>query len=316
VNVLPATDQDFYTFIGLATTDDALWTVAVVEDPQGVASRLLRIDLATGAATEVEIPGVIGPLSPPTTDGRTVWTASEGGLHRVAEDGVVASVPLDFQPAELTFGQDGLWIARAGGTTLVDPLTGATLRVIDGAEEGATDRLVGAPTDGSLWQCEDPGVLRRIDRVSGRTLATFELPAGEAPRCRSPIRSVSGVAGIDGVIPTGANVVVDPATGSVELRLGISGSWTDFFVHDGSLWFIKASTSSQNEIALLNVDPATGSVEQHDVDGTLHLNTTFESGYAAIAGDWLWILADGSAGGTSAGIPTMIRIPLAELERL
>lgn len=313
VNVLPGFDRDFYTFLGLATTNDALWTVAVVDDPEGVASRLLRIDGDTGESTTVAIPGAVGQLSPPATDGQTVWTASETGLHRVSAGGEVATLPLSFLPAELTFGDGGLWIARSTGTTLVDPGNGAVLREVELA--GSTDRLVGAPAFGSLWQCDPPGTLTMIDPTSGSPTAAFELPANVAANCHSPVRPVLGTVDGEGIIPGDAGAVVDPATGRVKVRLDIGG-WEDFLVHDGSLWFVSASTSSVNDIALTRIDPATGGATEFNLDGTLHLNTTFESGYVAVAGEWLWILADGSGDGSSASAPTLLRIPLAELDRL
>jgi hypothetical protein len=316
VNALSDSDLDFYTFIGLAATRDAVWTVAVVGDRDGVASRLLRIDIETGNAVPIELQGVIGQLSPPTTDGETVWTASEGGLHRITSAGVATSVPLDFVPMELTIGDEGIWIARDGGTTLVDSISGAVVRSIDSSDGNA--RLVGAPApaSGVFWQCGNSGILTRIDPLNGDVTATLPIPGNAAASCRSPVRTLVGAEGIEGLVPTGANAVVNPSTGAVELSLGISGSWTDFFVLEGSLWFIKSSTSSQNDVALLRIDPESGEPHEFAIDGTLHLNTTFDSSYVAIAGDWLWILADGSGINSADASPTLIRVPLSELGTL
>lgn len=309
VDVLPGVNGEFLALIGLTSTGDSVWTSIVTAD----SARLVRIDAATGSAVPVAIPGAGGILSPPTADGDAIWTGSTAGLHRVGAGlaGDPVTFPLPFVPAEIEAAADGLWIAREGGTTLVDPVTGATIRSI--SADRPSQRIVGAPALGSLWACSDARTLARVDPVGGGVSGTVDLPSDAD--CHGPVFEGRGNEGVeDGVIPYLTSVIVDPRTVTVSSSIGI-GDWSDVVSIGGRLWFLQILRDRPGSaLALTELDPVSrGPARILTFEGELHLNATFETGYLAVAGGFLWVLADPAIGGTMGDRPLIIRIPLSDL---
>jgi hypothetical protein len=311
VDVLPGETPDFYALIGLTATSDAVWTVAVTGD----STRLVRIDAATAIATPLTISGAGGMLSPPVADGEVVWTGSAAGLHGVAAgSGQPMMLPIGFAPMEVGVSADGLWVAREGGTSLIDAATGETLREI-AAPGTRTGRVIGAPAFGSLWACLDQFTLGRLNPVDGSLSGTIDLPAERD--CQGRVFELTGVPGIEaGVIPRLTSVVIDPARDSVSSQFDV-GEWSDVIAIDGRLWFLEILRDEPGApLALVELDPSTGRAAQIlTFDGAYHLNTAFESGYLAVTGDFVWVLADPTTGSTPDEAPQIIRIPLSELGR-
>ena len=314
VGVLPGESGDVYALIGLAATQDAVWTVAVSADPVSgdPISRLIRIDATTGAAEPVGVPGVVGILSPPVADGEIVWTASAGGLHSIDATGATqpVTVPLGFEPAEIATSPEGLWIARSGGTSLVDPRTGEVLREIPAHAGSRLGRIHGAPVFGSLWECV-AGSLLRVDAVSGAEVSTIALPLEERDRCRHAV----GIAGVDGlgegVIPMFANVLVDPQTNAVASEFDLGGDYSDVLSIDGRLWF-EVSIRGLDQDALVELDPVSGQPAQIlTFSGAGYANTAFQSGTLAVTSDYVWVLVDPTPDASDG--PQIVRIPRAEL---
>lgn len=309
IEVLPGETPDFFTLIGLTGSSDSVWTSVVT----GVSARLVRIDAVTGAAVPVSIPGAGTMLSPPSVDGDVIWTGSTAGLHRV-DAGLTdqpVTLPLDFLPAEIGVSSEGLWAAREGGTTLVDTATGATIREVEAG--GSSRRIIGAPAAGSLWACLDPLTLALIDPASGGVTGTVDLPADS--ECHGPVFETVGVDGVEhGVIPYLASVVVDPASATISSSLDV-GAWSDAILIEGRIWFLEFVRDRPGfPLALVELDPATRAARQIlTFEGALHLNSAFESGYLAVAGEFLWVLADPVSGGTVGERPQVIRLPLSEL---
>lgn len=305
----------FFTLIGLAASGDAVWTVAVLEGEDGGAQSLLvRIDAISGEASTIPIGEAVGMLSPPAASGESVWTGSDRALHRIDGNGdpQVTTVPLTFDPAEISVGAEGLWIAHDGGTSLVDPATGEVLRQISAGPDGS-GRIIGAPAFGSLWACADTGSVGRIDPVSGQTVATIALPADSV--CQGRLRSFSGVSGLgDAVIPgPRASVIIDAGANEAARTFDIGEPWSDFVVVDGALWFAQPIRGDVR-IGLAEIDPATfRPSEIVAFEGRFHLNATYDSESLAVAGDNLWALVDSGAGDVSAFRPQIVRIPLSEL---
>jgi len=314
-DVLPGDTGDFYALVGLTSTRDAVWTVAVTGDPNSgdVVSRLVRVESASGEATPITIPGASGTLSPPAADGEVVWTASAGGLHRI--DGtspfMVETFALAFQPGEIAVDAEGVWIARDGGTTLVNRVTGEVIREVAAQVDAARGRIIGAPLFGSLWACGS-GIAHRLDPTTGSPTASLELPA-DGRDCHGPFVAVSGVDGLaDGVVAYLASAVIDPEKGVIGHEFDV-GAWSDLVVVEGRLWFLEILRDRPGTLALIELDPATRRPEQIlTFAGSYHLNTSFESGYLAVAGDFLWLLVDPSAAEAS-DVPQIVRVPLSEL---
>jgi len=313
IDVLPGETPDFYALIGLAATGDAVWTVVVTE----ASARLVRIDAATAQVTPLTIPGAGSILSPPIADGDVVWTGSGAGLHRVNGGGASepVSLPIGFVPLEIDVSGDGLWVAREGGVTLIDRTSGGVLREVAAPPGALTNRLIGAPAFDSLWACLDPFTVARLDPVGGNVTGTTDLPAESD--CHGRVFALSGAPGMeDGMIPLLASVVIDPATSTVSSEFDV-GPWSDVVVIDGRLLFLEILRDRPGlPLALVELDPVTRVPAQVlTFEGAYHLNTTFESGYLAVAGDFLWVLADPTTGGPADDGPQIIRIPLSELRQ-
>ena len=311
VDLLPGETPDFYALIGLAATRDAAWTVVVTSE----GARLVRIDAGTGEVTPLVIPGAGSILSPPVGDGDVVWTGSAAGLHRFDASGAgqPLTLPTGFVLSEIAVSADGLWVAHEGGTSLVDHATGEALREVAAPPGTLPGRIIGPPAFGSLWACLGPVTLARLDPVGGSVTGTIDLPPESD--CHGRVFALSGVPGIeDGVIPLLASVVIDPATGTLSSQFDV-GAWSDAVVIDGRLWFLEILRDRPGlPLALVELDPLTRQPAQVlTFEGAYHLNTIFESGYLAVAGDFLWVLADPTTRGTADEGPQIIRIPLSEL---
>ena len=312
VDVLPGETPDYYVLVGLASTGDAVWTAVVT----GQFARLVRIDAATGQATVVVIPGAGMILSPPVADGASVWTGSGTTLYRVEASGAGTplALPIGVTPGEIDVSPEGLWVAREGGTTLVDRTTGSVLREVAAPGTTVTGRIVGAPAFGSLWACPDSFTVERLDEIDGSVTGSVGLADEDEDDCNGRVYALRGASGLDdGVIPLLANVVIDPATATVASRFDV-GLWSDVIVIDGRPWFLEILRDTPGlPVALIELEPETGRPAQIlTFDGQFHLNAAFESGYLAVAGDYLWVLADPGQG-APADSPQIIRIPLSEL---
>jgi hypothetical protein len=319
VEVIEAIDDAgvvVYALIGLAPSDDSVWTAAFVEDAAtgGVANRLLRVDIATGSVAAIDIPDAVGILSPPAVDGSAVWTGSDAGLHRIDVSGGtrIATLPVPFRPAELFVVEDGLWVAHDGGTSLVDR-TGEVVRDITAGDTSSVGRVIGPPAFGSLWSCLDTRLVARTDPVSGET-TTISLPQDTLGDCRGQVQPVSGVDGApDGVIPDRASVLIDPQTNSIARRFTTGSPWAEFVVVDRSIWFAQAG-GGVGETALVRVDLASGRPSRVlTFPGMLHGNATYDGNSIVVAGGWVWVLAE-TAGDVSSDVrPSIVRFPLREL---
>jgi hypothetical protein len=315
IDVLPGESADVYALIGIAATDEAVWTTAVTANPTTgkTASRLIRINAVTGVSQTIDVPGVVGMLSPPVASGGTVWTASAGGLHTVDASGTrpPRTVPLTFQPLELSASPDGLWIARQGGTTLVNPETGELVREISAHSGSRLGRIVGAPVFDSLWECAGGSVVR-VDAVTGQEQATIELPPEDRDRCRRPHR-ISGVEALDGgILAVFANVIIDPGTNRIASEFDVGGEWTDVILVGDRLWFEVGLTDRSGGPGLVELDVASGQPSHTVIFGAdLWPNTTFESSTLATAGGYIWILEDPTPGSLDG--PQIIRAPESEL---
>lgn len=309
VDVLPGETGEFLALIGLTSTGDSVWTSVVTAD----SARLVRIDASTGHAVPVTIPGAGAMLSPPTADGDVIWTGSTAGLHRIGASLTddPRTLPLPFVPAEIGVAPGSLWIARSGGTTLVDPATGAVIRSIEA--DRPSRRIIGAPAVGSLWSCIDALTFARIDPGGGGVTGSVDLPSDSD--CHGPVFESSGVDGVeDGVIPFLTTVIVDPASATVSSPVRV-GAWSDVISIGGRLWFLEVVRDRPGPgLALVALDPVSrGPAQILTFEGALHLNAAFETGYMAVAGDFLWVLADPAIGGTIGERPRLVRIPLSEL---
>ena len=309
IEVLAGETPDFASLIGLATTaaEDAVWTVVVTGD----GPRLVRIDAATGAAMPVTVSGAGGILSPPVAEADVIWTGSTAGLHAVQASGLGDSLtlPMGFVPAEIDVSGEGLWVARDGGASLVDPASGHVVREVAAPVGTRTGRVIGPPALGRLWTCLDQFTLATLDPVGGSVTGTTALPAESD--CHGRVFAVAGIGGMpDGVIPYLSSVVVAPEGGSVATQFDV-GAWSDVVAIDGTLWFLEIVRDQPGStLALIALDPVTLRPAQIlTFGGSLHLNAAFESGYLAFAGGYLWVLADPAADDT----PQIIRIPLSEL---
>ena len=313
LSVLPGDSGPVYALIGLASTGDAVWTVAVSENSETgePLSRLIRIDAVTGDARVVDVPGVTGLLSPPAAQGALVWTGSTAGLHVIDSTGVAEprSIPLGFQPLEIKVSPAGLWVSRDGGVSLVDPVTGQVLREIASHPESRLGRIIGPPISGSLWECVS-GSLARVDPISGVIAGTVELPAGERDNCRYPVElsSVDGLS--DGLLANFANVLIEPGRSAIAGQFDLGGGWSDIVVVDGSAWF-NVSLNGSGDLALVELDPLAGNAAQTlTIPGSGYSTTAYQSPNLARAGDWVWVLADPTP--DSADGPQIVRVPVAE----
>jgi hypothetical protein len=313
--VLPGQSDVVYALIGLAATREAVWTVAVTADPEtgDPISRLIRIDASTRAAEPVELPGAAGALSPPVADGETVWTASAGALHAVDASGATGPTTVrvsGLQPREIAVSPEGLWVAEAGGTRLVEPRTGEVLREIAAHSGSRFGRIVGAPMFGSLWECA-PGSLLRVDAVSGEVVATIDLPADEATRCRTA-RHVSEADGVAGALLVAEmNVLINTDANAVGPEFDVGGSWFDVIDVRGQLWFDVAIAAGRG-LALVQLDHVTHQPAQSlSVPGAGYSNTTYESGTLAQTDDYVWVLADPTPDAPDG--PQIVRLPKTEL---
>jgi hypothetical protein len=115
--------------------------------------------------------------------------------------------------------------------------------------------------------------------------------------------------------PSATSDIVNPSSTTVSSALRI-GAWSDVVSINGRLWFLEIVRDRPGAgLALVELDPVTrGPAQVLTFEGELHLNAAFESGYMAVAGDYLWILADPAIGGTVGERPRIIRIPLSELD--
>lgn len=312
VDVLPAETPGFYALIGLTATHDAVWTVVATDTSAG---RLVRIDAVSGEARVITIPGAEGLLSPPVADGEVIWTASETGLHRVAAtgEGTPVSLPLEFQPAEISPAPEGLWIAREGGTSLVDRETGQVLREIGLDGQSTTGRIIGGPLFDSLWTCPTLESVVLLDPADGTVRARADLPPNSS--CHGRFVRVGGVGGLEqAVIPLLADVVLDPATAEVAAQLELR--WSDVIDLGGRPLFLSIVPDPPGNLALVELDPDTlGTGSSYTLAGNLHLNTTFESGHLAVAGDYVWVLGAPRSGPGEQSRPQIMRVPLAELDQ-
>ena len=313
VDVLPGETPEFASLIGLAASanGDAVWTVVFTED----GSRLVRFDAATAAPVPMTIPGAGGILSPPAVDDGVVWTGSTAGLHAIEASGIgdARTLPLSFTPAEISAAEEGLWVAHEGGAALIDPSTGQVLREVRAPPGTVTGRVIGAPAFGRLWVCVDPFTVGAVDPVDGSLTSTTTLPAGSD--CNGRVYPTTGIdAFADGVIPLLASVVVDPSGSSVATSFEVGG-WSDVIAIDGKLWFLAimrdqpGSTLALTELDSVTLRPA----QVLTFEGALHLDTAFESGYLAVAGGYLWVLADPVTGGEADTSPRIVRVALSQL---
>jgi hypothetical protein len=225
-------------------------------------------------------------------------------------DGPPVTIPLDFLPAEIAASDEGLWVAREGGTSLVDRRTGQVLREIEAEGQTTSGRIIGGPQFGSLWACPALDSLQLIGPTDGAVRATVELPSNSA--CWGRVVGAPGIQGLgDVVIPDGTSAVLDPSTGRVAAEIPFA--WSDVTSVDDRLWFLQITREPQG-LALVELDPATlGPGSTYTMAGVIHLNTSFESGHLAVAGGYVWVLGAPSGPGAEQR-PQIMRVPLAALD--
>jgi hypothetical protein len=310
IDVLPGQTLEFYALVGLTATDDAVWTVAVTDTSPG---HLVRVDAASGEARSIMIPDARGLLSPPAADGDTVWTASAAGLHRMDATGLgePVTIPLDFEPAEISASTEGLWVAREGGTSLVDRQTGQVLRQIELGGQGAGGRIIGAPQFDGLWSCPSPDTVELLGPTDGLVRATVDLPANST--CLGRFVAAPGIEGLgDVVVPIQANAILDGSSAAIEAQFDLS--WKDVIGVGDRLWFLEVLRDGSGDLALVELDPATfEAANTYRMTADPHLSNAFQSSSLAVAGGYMWVLGAPPPTGDEQRAQIM-RVPLSDLD--
>lgn len=264
------------------------------------------IDSDTGAVEDV-FATPDGPVAI-EADGSRLWIASvEDGVvvdRAIADASTGGPIGRVGRPTSLAVGNETIWVADAFGQTLtlIDSATGEVRDAVDNVV--ARDIAYGLD---SLWATDDlADRVIRMDRLSGETTQSLDLPAGSYPR------GISVTPTAIWVVNTGTSTVsrIDGATasvvaGAIPLRSvpdEVAAGTTDVWV------------TSRAGDAVLRIDPQTNSVSNTILvgDQPVALAVDGETIWVGLAGthEVLHLDRDGNKLTTTAvgGVPTDIAL--------
>ena len=271
--------------------------------------------------TVIDVPGATSTIAV-TTDGTTVWAATNGAVLRIdAATGVMTTLPAPAESGDTTLAiaADGLWMTRWAGNHLyrLDPATGEVLLAVELAkavriafvgddlwvgseatsamslvdrQTGAVGRAVNAGAYGTaglgdLW-FNTSGAVQRVDPASGAVKATMTVQ--DETNC-----SITGAFPDDVWVSCfGRDVVVrtatrlDPQANAVAATATLPPSHGgSFAILDGEAWFVGTFKDASGSAfgGLLRVDAATGAIEQSFSIGPGDLNVP------VVAGSAIWV---------------------------
>jgi YVTN family beta-propeller protein len=178
---------------------------------------------------------------------------------------VVASVPVGAHPVSIVVGESAVWVANVDDQTVmrIDPETRKVVKTI-GLGIEPTGLAVG---DGAVWVAGGfDHALLRIDTSDNlvRERLTIEPRVGSLPEGYE--RGPSAVTVGEGAVwlAHGQEVTrIDPATGTVEARIGAGGSWSGAVAAgEGAVWTIDngARPGRQERPGVDRIRPRTNSV--------------------------------------------------------
>ncbi len=231
----------------LTVDDESLWFASVTDDPE--TDLVSRIDLASWEIDSDVALRVRNPVALEFAAG-AIWVASAGeGQHSVlrvdpTNGQVLELIPLSFEPQELAFGQQALWIAGgaapdAGRPTFVARVDPRLNEVTDTVRLSGSSFIHLAAGEGAVWAATTgDGALTRLNafaEVTGRV-------TGLRP---------SGIAAGQGAVwmtdwEGGTIARISPATLECLLILDVGRGPRDPAVGAGGVWL---SASEQPEVA-------------------------------------------------------------------
>ncbi|MCB1499449.1 MAG: hypothetical protein KDK07_06615 [Bauldia sp.] len=229
----------------LLFASDALWTV--------VHPNLVRIDPKSYGQTNIELPGVLGPVRPLAFGEGAIWIADTGSNTIFKVDAANDRVALKMKASLLSVqspiavGAGSLWMVTAEHAervvTRFDAMTGEVQAQIELPDVGSGVAFDG----GSVWAA-GRNEIYRIDPAANAVVAS-------TPICDRPSTLAAGEGSIwvhcrnDGIVNR-----IDSATGVVtgSLDVGVKGpGMVDLTTGGGHLWLASLV------IRLIEIDPAT-----------------------------------------------------------
>jgi outer membrane protein assembly factor BamB len=169
---------------------------------------------------------------------------------------------------------DKLWLVSTEAAVQIDPASGHAITTVRTAHSGYRMRSF-ALVDGELWVHVSDGRLLRLDGVTGKRKATFQLPDG----------SLVGDFAMNGLFVADENTLsrMDPRTFRVLWRTPITSIGAGVAA-GGRLWVEAPDTQGDRVLA---VDPRTGSV----ID-SVHVGE-FGAQWMAPVGSEVWMTTAG-----------------------
>ncbi len=207
---------------------------------------------------------------------------------------VAATITVGGSPSGVTVDPSGVWVTNWFDNTLsrIDPATNTVLNVVplDITGNAGPERIAGGA--GSIWvtisafddagENELPGSVKRIDPVSGKTLAT--IPVGKGPF------DIGVTAGAVWVPNQGDGTLtrIDPATNQVVATIPVSYA-TAVAVGLGAVWVVSYDGR------VTRIDPAT-----NQVVATIYTQTT--GAQVVTGGGAVWVTNFGDPKGTDGSV--------------
>ena len=295
---------------------DVVWVLLTPVYTEEEAA-LVRIDARSGAMSRVALPDSVrfGQL---VAWRDQLWVSTGAIAHELdpADGTVRRSVAAPPEGGLVGVDGDGLWFRVLDGIALVDPDTGHEIRRIATPETGdhSYRGIWEPPAFGSIWDVHrGTGTLYRLDRVTGETVATIDLPTDDPESCSDP-RPLIGIRGEPALVLVRCRYrqyLIDPGTNTLRQTVATEGS---LFVVAGQLWTTRTAKSVawREPGALGRIDLATG----REVE-VLTFSRDRTAGLSAIvAGESVWVLV-GEVAKRDQGYDhntALIKIPVTELE--
>jgi YVTN family beta-propeller protein len=261
-----------------------------VAESRKLPSRTLLVGALAGVlAAAVAIPifafgqgGSNGDASGPTA-----LTPNSVGVIDPENNRLVAEVPIGESPKGIVSGEDAIWVASSGDSTIsrIDPERRVVTRTIT---------LPGHPSDaavaGSVWVLHNRGA-SFVDPFAGSAAVsevnphfdnverTIEIPAGFGNTYEDPIAAAAKAIWVAG--PTGVSKV-DAKNGQVHARLPLQGV-TDLVALGGSVWAVEHAGT------IVRIDPSGEFVAM-----TVSLSSTANMIAATAGFGSLWVIGASS----------------------
>jgi virginiamycin B lyase len=264
------------------STLTAAQATAIKAATKGTARIAIRIGSSTtakcGVFTVLPVPAYIAAriLVGPAPQGIAitatgVWVTNyyNGTLVRVdpATNSILSSLQVgadqeNVAPDQVIFAEGSLWISAAEYDTTGTTISGRSVRRIDPVS-GQSLATIAFPkrvtaiaaSPGAIWVATyDDGILTRIDTTSNQASATVTLAIG-----------VSDVAFGEGSIwvtndVTGTVSRIDPATNTVTATIATVGGPEGVVDAGGAIWVSNWGTTGQPDGLLSRIDPGTNQV--------------------------------------------------------